>query len=123
VGVPPCPQHLWINASAVVANDNAQLAWQVFNFRFDPAGCGVPQRIQERFSRNPINLLLNCGYQGPSLAKDDNTQAGPAASREVVVGIAQRFLEAAVRQRRRAQAQQSGSPFVEALAYQVRSAP
>ena len=67
------------NAGAVITNDHAQLARQIFNFRLHPARCGVPQGVQERFPCNPINLLLNRGYEGSSPAMDDDAHAAPAA--------------------------------------------
>jgi hypothetical protein len=48
VGVPPSPQRLWINAGAVVTNDHAQLARQVFNFRLHPETTGSPNDTKKK---------------------------------------------------------------------------
>jgi hypothetical protein len=63
-----------VNAATVVADEDAQLSWGVFEFDFDTAGAGVPEGIQESLAADGIDFVANGWMQRLRVAFHDDVK-------------------------------------------------
>lgn len=73
-----------MDATAVVADHNAELMRQVFNFNFDAGGLGMTERVARRFGSNAVDLLLDKGMNEARSAAHEDAKAHARGAREFV---------------------------------------
>src|SRR5882757_1412835 len=71
-----------INSAAIVTNEHAQEVVLVLNFNLDLCRLGVTQRVDDRFSADQKELLLDCRVQCPRLSLDEDAKPQTPPSRD-----------------------------------------
>jgi len=71
-----------IDSAAIVTNEHAQEVVLVLNFNLDLCRLGVTQRVDDRFSADQKELLLDCRVQCPRLSLDEDAKPQTPPSRD-----------------------------------------
>jgi hypothetical protein len=60
-------QYLRVDPAAIIANQNLQLVRGIFQFQFDAARLGVPERIYQGLACDTVHLISDHWVQGTGL--------------------------------------------------------
>src|SRR5579864_3871300 len=110
--VPAGGDDLRIHPTAIVADENPQVARGVFNFDYNFGGAGMPERIGKSFPADKINLIVSDGPQRTGRALDNDAKFAVCGNREVFLNAGKLFLKILANGLRRAQSADSVAAFI-----------
>src|SRR5580700_290520 len=74
MSVPSGPEHLRIDAAAIVADYDPELTVGIFELDFDAAGARMAEGIGQSFTADAVDFIANHGMERARLAFDDQTK-------------------------------------------------
>ena len=77
--IPAGFEDVGVNPAAIVADHNAQSFGTIFQFDLDLLRARMPERVDERFPADSINLIPEQRMQGPAFAVDDDAKVNVLA--------------------------------------------
>src|SRR5271170_5928373 len=82
-----------INATAIVAHKNLQMACLIFDFHLNTSRSGMPESIGQRFPPDKIQVITDSGTQSPGSALDNNAKTTVGWHPEILLNPQKCFLQ------------------------------